>query len=53
MSSFFLAILVACELPNVIVAVASAHSADYLDREHGLPPSFAPATVACFGQSRD
>ena len=50
---FFLAILAVCELANAIVDAALAHSMDYLDRKHCLSPSFAPATVACAGQSPD
>ena len=53
MGSFFLAILAVCELANAIVDAALTHSMDYLDRKHCLPPSFAPATVACAGQSPD
>ena len=53
MGSFFLAILAVCKLADASVAAALAHSMDYLDRKHCLPPSFAPATVACVGQSRD
>ena len=51
MGSFFLAILAVCELANAILDAALAHSMNYLDRRHCLPPSVAPTTVACVGQS--